>query len=127
MINIQSSEKEDFPSNVKKTESVEELDTEDRNMDRMKYVLKSMIQKLEMHIEKTDKALGDKLQRLDLDRDGMLDSEELRGAVAGVLKRYSTPEEAQNLVTILDKDKDGKGELSNKHFLSICNNMIYVL
>lgn len=86
-----------------------EEEEEDPTSKRMRDMLKNMIQKLEVQIDQTDQALGGKLQRLDLDRDGMLNANELKDAVVGVLKRYSSPEDAQALVAIIDKDKDGKG------------------
>lgn len=52
----------------------------------------------------------EKLPRLDLDGDGIVDAEELREAVLRVLKRHSN-ERAQELINLLDKDKDGQGEV----------------
>lgn len=85
-------------------------ETEDPNVARMRKMLVSMLNKLESRIEKAESAIGDKLRLLDKDRDGVLDAQELREVVHHALKRHATEEEAQAIVSMLDKDSDGKGE-----------------
>ena len=83
-------------------------DVDDSHFRSMKSALSGMMKKLETHIQKTESALGDKLQRLDKDRDGVLNAEELAQAVMLVLKNHSS-EEVEELFRTLDKDNDGKG------------------
>jgi LETM1 and EF-hand domain-containing protein 1 len=85
-------------------------ETEDPNVARMRKMLVSMLNKLESRIEKAESAIGDKLRLLDKDRDGVLDAQELREVVHHALKRHATEEEAEAIVSMLDKDSDGKGK-----------------
>lgn len=55
--------------------------------------------------------MGDKLNLLDKDGDGELSSEELKDAIVKILKRTSSLQEANDLIAVLDSDKDGKGGL----------------
>lgn len=50
--------------------------------------LGSMLGKLEVKIKVTEKALGGKLQRLDLDGDGIVNREELKAAILDVMDIY---------------------------------------
>ena len=54
-------------------------------------------------------ALGDKFNLLDQDGDGELSSEELRAAIVSTLKRTTSPQDAEELIRMLDSDHDGKG------------------
>eukprot|EP01038_Epipyxis_sp_PR26KG_P006148 gene6148-8475_t len=82
--------------------------TIDPSLTRMKKVIDSMLGKLKIQIDSTEKAVGDKLNLLDLDGDGELSSDELKEAIVKTLKRTSSVQEAEELFAILDKDKDGK-------------------
>lgn len=93
---------------------------DDTDMNYMKSALAGMIKKLEVQINKTESVLGDKLQRLDKDRDGMLNSEELLEVVMSLLKKHPSSEEAVELVRALDKDNDGKGNDTMMRFHSVC-------
>lgn len=67
------------------------------------------MKKLEAKVKQTENELGNKLQHLDKDRDGVLDSDELHEAVMKIFKKKNlSPHEAQELIKILDQDKDGK-------------------
>jgi Ca2+-binding EF-hand superfamily protein len=69
-----------------------------------------MMKKLEVRVKQTEDQLGKKLQQLDKDRDGILDSNELREAVMKILKKKDlSAEETQNFIQLLDQDNDGKG------------------
>jgi hypothetical protein len=46
-----------------------------------------------------------------LDGDGELTSDELRAAIVSTLKRTSSTQDAEDLIQILDSDKDGKGDI----------------
>ena len=94
-------------------------DDDDTDMNYMKSALAGMMKKLEVHINKTESVLGDKLQRLDKDRDGMLNSEELLEVVMSLLKKHPSSEEAVELVRALDKDNDGKGNDTMMRFHSV--------
>lgn len=89
---------------------VEDLpkEEEDESVTRMKSVLTSMLDKLQVKIDSTEKALGDTFNLLDLDRDGELTVSELKGAIKKILKRSISEEEAQDIVMLIDKDNDGK-------------------
>jgi hypothetical protein len=86
------------------------VDVDDAGMRVMQKALSGMMNKLEARIHQTESLLGDKLQRLDKDRDGVLNSQELEDAVRSVLKQHPSSAVAEDLVTLLDTDKDGKGE-----------------
>mmetsp|Transcript_22604 Transcript_22604/g.33054 ORF Transcript_22604/g.33054 Transcript_22604/m.33054 type:complete len:821 (+) Transcript_22604:110-2572(+) len=107
---MSSSPPEDGKEEYASEQDVEEVEdeSEDPSMTRMKSALNGMMKKLEYHITQTENALGDKLQRLDKDRDGVLNSEELTDAVVKVLRKHSGSDEAHELVKLLDKDNDGK-------------------
>lgn len=49
------------------------------------------------------------MELLDSDNDGKLSTEEIQEAVVKILKRPSSVEEAEELVRILDQDRDGQG------------------
>jgi Ca2+-binding EF-hand superfamily protein len=70
-----------------------------------------------VRVKHTETALGDKLQQLDKDRDGVLNSQELRAAILKVLKKDESSNEAQELVRLLDKDGDGKGTMRNTYLI----------
>ena len=80
----------------------------DPSMARMQSALNTMVDKLKNRITDTEKALTDKLPKLDTDGDGELTSDELKGAMQSILKRAPTEKEAEHIVAILDKDGDGK-------------------
>jgi len=92
----------------KQTSAKAEVPVPDPSMARMQSALNSMVGKLKDRITDTEKALTDKLPKLDTDGDGELSSDELKGAIQTILKRAPTDKEAEQLVTILDKDGDGK-------------------
>eukprot|EP01041_Mallomonas_annulata_P006773 gene6773-13722_t len=80
----------------------------DKSVSNLRRALDAMLGKLEVRIETTEKALGGRLQRLDLDGDGVVDAAELKEAVLGVLKRYPSAVEADEIVKLLDRDRDGQ-------------------
>lgn len=84
---------------------------EDPGVQRMKSVLNSMLAKLQKQIDSTEKVVGDRLSLLDKDGDGTLSAQELRDAIVSLLRKNYSVEEAEQLVNILDNDKDGKGDL----------------
>jgi hypothetical protein len=81
---------------------------EDMNIARMKSVVESMVERLEVDIEKTEMKLGDALQLLDLDRDGSLTVEELQETMISTLKRELQDKEAAAIVKEIDTDGDGR-------------------
>ncbi|RYH02083.1 EF-hand domain-containing protein [archaeon] len=56
--------------------------------------------------------MGDKFNVLDKDGDGHLTAHELREAIVQLLRREFSLQEADQLVDMLDDDKDGKVSLS---------------
>lgn len=90
--------------------SESDVDSDDPSIQRLRSVLKGMMKKLEVRVKQTEDQLGKKLQQLDKDRDGILDSNELREAVMKILKKKDvSAAESQNLIQLLDQDNDGKG------------------
>ena len=57
----------------------------DKSVSNLRRALDSMLSKIEVKIDSTEKALGATLQRLDLDGDGVVDAHELREAMLGVI------------------------------------------
>jgi signal recognition particle GTPase len=95
------------------SESDTEAEVDDPSIRRLRSVLKGMMKKLEVRVKQTEDQLGKKLQQLDKDRDGILDSNELREAVMKILKKKDlSSEETQNFIQLLDQDNDGKGEMN---------------
>ena len=100
--------KSDAPRTSKSDYKTEEKEEEDVSVTHMKSVLTSMLDKLQVKIDVTEKALGDTFNLLDLDRDGELTVSELKGAIKKILKRTISEEQAQDIVMLIDKDNDGK-------------------
>ena len=98
----------DAPSTSISNYENEEKEEEDVSVTHMKSVLTSMLDKLQVKIDVTEKALGDTFNLLDLDRDGELTVSELKGAIKKILKRTISEEQAQDIVMLIDKDNDGK-------------------
>ncbi len=65
-------------------EEEEEDDEDDVSLLRMKSLIDGMMTRLEKRVTKTESELGAKLHKLDVDRDGVLNSEELQAAVMQV-------------------------------------------
>lgn len=95
--------------------TVNDSDSEVANMNRMKNVLDSMLNKLQLRIDTAEKVLTQKIQLLDEDRDGIISSSELKETMKRLLKRYPTDAEAEAFVRLLDEDKDGVGNVSAPH------------
>lgn len=82
---------------------------EDKNVVRMKSAISSMVNKLKIKIDSTEKALGDKLKLLDKDGDGEITSDEIKDVIEKVMKRGSSTEDnVEQLFHLLDSNKDGK-------------------
>lgn len=91
----------------------EEDDESDVTLKRMKSLIDGMMTRLEDRVSKTESELGDKLHKLDADKDGMVSSDELHAAVMQVLRRHSKSDEAfsdeaAELIDLLDQDRDGR-------------------
>lgn len=81
---------------------------ENKSTDRMMDKLDSMISNLEDELTKVDETIGDRLNFLDKDKDGVLSKEELKAAIKNILKQHNTEEEAEWAVSQIDENKDGK-------------------
>ena len=79
----------------------------DKALDRMRMKVASMLDKLEVDIEKVETTIGDKLHMLDKDKDGVLTTAELSEVISHVLKRHTSEEEAKKIALSMDKDADG--------------------
>lgn len=104
------------PSNEKKSQVAVNQDKAELKINHslatLRPVLESMLAKLQVQLDSTEKAMGDKFNVLDRDGDGQLSAEELKQAIVKLLKRNYSLEEAEALVNNLDNDKDGKISLS---------------
>jgi hypothetical protein len=89
---------------------------EDPVVARLKKRVQSMVDKIEVQLSETQVKIGDKLHRLDKDRDGILTREEMASALQQVLKREISLEEAMEIANtmvsktndVLDRCKGGK-------------------
>jgi LETM1 and EF-hand domain-containing protein 1, mitochondrial len=70
--------------------------------------LDSMIFNLEEELHQVDSTIGDRLNFLDKDRDGVLSNEELMAAIKNILREHNTEEDAAWAVAQIDENKDGK-------------------
>lgn len=86
-----------------------EEEPEDKSVTRMKSAISSMVSKLKVKIDTTEKILGDKLKVLDKDGDGEISFDEVKAVVGTVMKKgASTEESVEQLFGLLDSNKDGK-------------------
>jgi transcriptional regulator NrdR family protein len=67
----------------------------DQGIKRLHSALSSMIDKIQVHIDSTERALGDKLHVLDRDEDGQVSASELKEAIMTILKRVDNEAEAE--------------------------------
>ncbi|RHY28787.1 hypothetical protein DYB32_005707 [Aphanomyces invadans] len=81
---------------------------ENKTAARMLKKLDSMLLKLEVELEQVDKDVGDRLNILDRDSDGVVDVTEFKTAVMTILRKNKTEEAAEWIVDQIDEDKDGK-------------------
>ncbi|CAK4070896.1 unnamed protein product [Aphanomyces euteiches] len=81
---------------------------ENKTAGRMLKKLDSMLLKLEVELEQVDKDVGDRLNILDRDSDGVVDVTEFKTAVMTILRKNKTEEAAEWIVSQIDEDKDGK-------------------
>jgi len=79
----------------------------DKALERMRLKVASMLDKLEVDIEKVESTIGDKLHMLDKDKDGVLTTAELSEVISHVLRQHTSEEEAQKIASTMDKDADG--------------------
>uniref|UniRef100_A0AAV1T6K2 Mitochondrial proton/calcium exchanger protein n=1 Tax=Peronospora matthiolae TaxID=2874970 RepID=A0AAV1T6K2_9STRA len=82
--------------------------TENKTAGRMMKKLESMLSNLEVEIEEVDRHVGDRLNILDRDSDGVLSAEELRDAVMTILRKANTQEDVEWVISHIDEDNDGK-------------------
>ncbi|KAE8992418.1 hypothetical protein PF011_g17557 [Phytophthora fragariae] len=81
---------------------------ENKTAGRMMKKLESMLSNLEVEIEAVDRHVGDRLNILDRDSDGVLSAEELRDAVMTILRKANTQEDVEWVISLIDEDNDGK-------------------
>ncbi|KAI9911905.1 hypothetical protein PsorP6_009024 [Peronosclerospora sorghi] len=81
---------------------------ENKTAGRMMKKLESMLSNLEVEIEEVDRHVGDRLNILDRDSDGVLSAEELRDAVMTILRKANTQEDVEWVISHIDEDNDGK-------------------
>ncbi|KAI9986603.1 hypothetical protein PInf_025556 [Phytophthora infestans] len=82
--------------------------TENKTAGRMMKKLEAMLSNLEVEIEEVDRHVGDRLNILDRDSDGVLSAEELRDAVMTILRKANTQEDVEWVISHIDEDNDGK-------------------
>ncbi|KUF76499.1 LETM1 and EF-hand domain-containing protein 1 [Phytophthora nicotianae] len=81
---------------------------ENKTAGRMMKKLEAMLSNLEVEIEEVDRHVGDRLNILDRDSDGVLSAEELRDAVMTILRKANTQEDVEWVISHIDEDNDGK-------------------
>lgn len=79
----------------------------DKSLTNLQGVVSSMLDKLKIQLDTTEKALGDNVYLLDSDGDGKISAEEIREAVVRIVNRPSSVGEAEKLIELLDTNKDG--------------------
>jgi LETM1 and EF-hand domain-containing protein 1 len=95
-----------------KAASDEHVDEEDEEDDdpvvrRLKERLESMVDKIEVQLSEVQVQIGDKLHFLDKDRDEIITREEMAEVLQQVLKRKISLEEAMEIASGIDENKDG--------------------
>ena len=100
---------EDSPEKEKerKEEKPPSEEIDDPVVARLKKRLESMVDKIEVQLSETEVKIGDKLHFLDKDRDGILSPEEMAEVLMQVLKRNITFEEALEIASEMDENRDG--------------------
>jgi hypothetical protein len=83
------------------------MQKEDKSLANLQGVVSTMLDKLKIQIDTTEKALGDKVYLLDSDGDGKISAGEIREAVVRIVNRPSSVSEAEKLISLLDRNKDG--------------------
>lgn len=96
-----------FPSLAEEDEDVM-AEKEDKGLTNLQSVVTSMLDKLKVQLDTTEKALEDKFNLLDQDGDGKLSAEEIRETVTSILNRPISIKEAESFIEVLDTDKDGQ-------------------
>jgi len=89
--------------------AAEGFEPEKRIRSLLKRKVKSMLDKLEVDVEKTDEEIGNNLKILDLDNDGKISAHELRLAIVKALKQKEdySDDKINELIEQLDLDRDG--------------------
>jgi hypothetical protein len=85
----------------------EEDDDEDPVVRRLKKRLESMVDKIEVQLSEAQVQIGDKLHFLDKDRDEIITREEMAEVLQQVLKRKISYDEALEIASTMDENKDG--------------------
>jgi DNA primase large subunit len=84
-------------------------ETATRSLQRLQSVLQSLLSKLQVTMTSSESMVADRFNLLDRNEDGHISAEELRDAIVRLLRQNFSLQEAQQLVSILDSDQDGKG------------------
>ncbi|TMW64816.1 hypothetical protein Poli38472_008983 [Pythium oligandrum] len=81
---------------------------ENKTAGRLMKRLDVMLSNLEVELEKVDRDVGDRLNILDRDSDGMLTAEEFKTAVMTILRKTNTEEDVEWVISQIDHDQDGR-------------------
>ena len=79
---------------------------QDKNVDVLRSALDKWIVKTELRINKTEEALGNKLEGLDEDGDGEISLQEVESFAQKILK-HPNRKAAVEFMNMIDRDKDG--------------------
>eukprot|EP00474_Spongospora_subterranea_P009342 CRZ09800.1 hypothetical protein [Spongospora subterranea] len=88
--------------------AISEIENEKTIQTRLQQKIGNMLAELRADIDKADSKIGDKLNVLDRDHDGVMSYDEVVSALKNSLKDCKTDEEAREIVKKLDIKKDGK-------------------
>lgn len=101
--------REDKLGNIlrKGLQAADEGKEQDAVQERLEKYLRKTLTSIKTEIEKADEAIGDKLNLLDKDKDGVISYQEMRDFLVEELKEFNTDEVAKSVFDRLDLDKDG--------------------
>lgn len=99
---------------------------ENKTAGRMMKKLDTMLSSLEIELDKIDRDVGDRLNILDRDSDGVLSAEELRDAVMTILRKNNTQEDVEWLVSLIDQNNDGQSKLPTSTSHCTCTDAFFL-
>ncbi|GMH75609.1 hypothetical protein TrST_g7638 [Triparma strigata] len=108
---VEKEQEQEQEQEEEQVEKKERKSKDERNLDKSVKVLKSkvsqMLETLEEQLQEVEGKVGDKLQFLDKDGDGVLTAEELVEVLQTVMKRKMSDKEVMEIVSQIDEDSDG--------------------
>lgn len=125
---IISANAEDFSNSEQAVKATAVNKKVDKNVMRMRTAVSSMLSKLKVRINTTEKVLGDRLKLLDKDGDGEVSADEIKEVMGQVLKKSldeasfedNRNKSVEQLFDLLDSNKDGKVSIAElTHYIQM--------